>query len=148
MPVLVQLQSWTQMKILFLCRGNVGRSVFAEHLYNKLTKSNDAISAGSKLSGPEEPLKILLPRIQSVFDAMGAEGLDASSHLRKSVTPEMVNGADVLVDMAEPETVPDFVKKHPNRIVWEIVDPKGTDYETHVRIMNQIKDKIVETFIK
>ena len=135
------------MKVLFLCRGNVGRSVFGEGLYNNLTKTKDAFSAGTKLSGPEETLKSLLPRTEFVIETMKEEGLDVSNHVRRSVTPEMVNSADIIIDMSEQETVPDFVKEHLNRIVWKIDDPKGTDIETHRRVKDEIKSKIIEKFL-
>lgn len=37
------------MKILFVCRGNNCRSQIAEAVYNRLTGSNDASSAGTQV---------------------------------------------------------------------------------------------------
>ena len=40
------------MKVLFVCRGNVGRSQMAEAYYNFFTKSNMATSAGTDPTTP------------------------------------------------------------------------------------------------
>ena len=79
---------------------------------------------------------------------MAEEGIDVSEHRRKLVTKEMIDEADVVICMAEPNTVPDFVKEHLGFIEWQIDDPKGTDFETHRKIKNQIKAGIIETFGK
>ena len=130
------------MKVLFLCKGNVGRSVFGEYLYNSLTDTKNAYSAGTQLSGPGESLQNLLPKTQFVVDSMKEEGIDVGKHVRRNVTEDMVKAADLLVDMAEPETVPDFVKTHPKRVMWTIDNPKGTPLSEHVRIKNEIKEKV------
>ncbi|MEX0935218.1 MAG: hypothetical protein WDZ70_02750 [Candidatus Paceibacterota bacterium] len=132
------------MNTLFLCRGNTGRSVFAEALYNHLTQSDNVVSAGTKLSGPEQSLASRLPGTKNVIEAMKAEGIDVSNYTRKEVTKDMVRNADVIIDMAEQETVPDFVKKHPNRIIWDTDDPKGTDLENHIKTKDEIKERIIE----
>ena len=58
-------------KILFLCRGNVGRSQMAEALFRKqFGDKYEVISAGTKLSGPEEPISNLTPAINEVLEVM------------------------------------------------------------------------------
>lgn len=130
------------MKILFLCRGNVGRSIFAEHLYNKMTGTKNAISAGTKPSRPEQSLESALPKSQFVIECLKQEGVYDNQTIRRRVTPEMAGEANLIIDMAEPETIPDFVKDHPNRIVWTVDDPKGTDLKTHLKVKDEIKEKI------
>lgn len=132
------------MKILFLCRGNTGRSTFAEGLYKKLASDTEVASAGTKLSGPPQTLKSRLPKTQYVIDVMAEEGVDVSDYSRKSVTLKMVNEADLVINMAEPETVPDFISDHPNLITWTIKDPKGTSLEEHRKIKDEIKNKIID----
>lgn len=131
------------MKILFLCRGNTGRSTFAEGLYKKLSGNTDVMSAGTKLSGPPETLEERLPKTQHVIDVMAEERIDVSHYLRKSVTPQMVNDADLVINMAEPETVPEFVRNHPDLVTWTIKDPKGTSLEEHREIKDEIKNKVI-----
>lgn len=59
------------MEILFVCKGNVGRSQIAEALFRKHAgKDLEILSAGTKLSGPEQPIRELVPAIQEVLDVM------------------------------------------------------------------------------
>lgn len=44
------------MKILFVCRGNVARSQMTEKIYNTLTRSHDAQSAGTQAEFEGETL--------------------------------------------------------------------------------------------
>ncbi len=133
-----------EFKILFLCRGNVARSVFAEYWFNQKSKDIKAISAGTKFDGESKSLFDLLPQTQFIVDVMQEEGIDVAHHKRRLVTPEMVANAYMVVDMAEPETVPAFVTSHPRHIVWTIDDPKGRSLEEHVRIKGEIKEKVLE----
>jgi protein-tyrosine-phosphatase len=128
------------MKILFLCRGNVGRSTFAKYLFDKLSNGNKSESAGTKPSGVGDTLKEI--GADYVIRAMEQEGIDVSGHIRKEVTPEMVKNANIIISMAEPETVPEFVSSHPGFTKWTVDDPKGTDLETHIRIKEEIKSKV------
>jgi len=64
------------MNILFLCRGNVGRSVLGEYLYNELAETAKAVSAGTQLSGPEETLEDLWPQTEFVLEVLAEENID------------------------------------------------------------------------
>ncbi len=130
--------------ILFLCRGNVARSVFAEYLFNKNSKLIKAVSAGTKFEGGSKSLDELFSRPHLIFDMMEEEGIDVTNHTRRLITPEMVANAYMVVDMAEPETVPAFVTSHPRHIVWTIDDPKGKSLEEYIRIKGEIKEKVLE----
>src|SRR3989344_4248638 len=117
------------MKILFLCKGNVARSQMGEFLLKK--KFGDkykVISAGTKISGPEQPIGELQPGIKEVLLAMNEEGIDVSMALRNQLTETMVNEADkVIVIMEEHEELPEYLM-HTDKVVrWSVPDPKGKD---------------------
>lgn len=133
-----------EFKILFLCRGNVARSVFAEYLFNQKSKEIRAVSAGTKFEGESKPLCELFSEPHFIFDTMQEEGIDVRNHTRRLVTPEMIADAYIVIDMAEPETVPAFVTEHPRHIVWTVDDPKGRSFEEYIRIKGEIKDKVLE----
>jgi protein-tyrosine-phosphatase len=131
------------MKILFLCRGNVARSTFGEFLYNKFTNTNDATSAGTNPSGEGDTLGDLGPIVDNVITVMNEEGCDVSGHKRRRVTEEALAGVDLIIDMAEEETIPKFVMNHPNHILWSVPDPKGTSLEIHREIKDSVKQKVL-----
>ena len=59
------------MKILFICKGNVARSQIAEALFKKkFGDKYEVFSAGTEISGPEQPLGELNPKIIDVFSVI------------------------------------------------------------------------------
>ena len=142
-------------KILFLCRGNVGRSQMAEFLlkdmFNKgifLDKNIEVISAGTKLSGPEERIGNLKPAIQEVLDVMNEEGIDVSKAIRKQVTENMINDVDVVIPILEDEDLPEYLVNSPKlQKTWHITDPKGKNLEETRKIKDEIKEKLMSTIL-
>lgn len=135
------------MKILFLCRGNVGRSQIAEGLFNTMQTQHQGISAGVALSGPECSLAELFPKAQSVIDVMAEEDVDVSLYIRKQLTEDMVNDADRVVLIMEDETdIPPYLSNSKKLERWNIPDPKGKDYQFTKDVKEQIK-KNLEKFI-
>lgn len=134
-------------KILFLCRGNVGRSQMAEFIVKKeYGDKYEAFSAGTKLSGPEEELGNLLPALQEVLDVMHEEGIDMSKAIRKQVTEDMVNEADIVIAILEDEVLPDYLIHSPKLMRWYVADPKGKDLTETRRIKDEIKE-LISTYV-
>ncbi len=137
------------MKILFICRGNVGRSQMAAALFSKFVPGYEVISAGTRVVDKEgnsrdgQKLKDL-PAAEYVIACMAEEGVDVRENVRRQLTPEMVAGADKIIVMAEPETIPDYLKGSPNAEYWDVIDPKGESLEMHKRIKEEIKEKLSE----
>lgn len=67
------------MKVLFVCRGNVGRSQMAAEFYNDL-KPGDAASAGTTVDLPGQKLKHR-SGANEVVSAMREKGLDVGENL-------------------------------------------------------------------
>ncbi len=132
------------MKILFLCKGNVGLSQMAGVLFRKkFVDRYEVVSAGLKLSGPSQPIGELMPGIKEVLAAINEEGIDVSGAVRKQVTPEMADDADMIVALLEPEEgILDFLVGSPKLTYWNIPDPKGKDLEFTRMVRDQIKEKI------
>lgn len=74
-------------------------------------------------------------------------GIDASTHIIKRLTPEMVAEADKIFVMVEPETVPDFVKASGRATYWIMSDPDEQPLEFNRQVRDDIKEK-VEDFLK
>lgn len=140
------------MKILFVCRGNAGRSQMAEALFRTLNDKYEVRSAGTqvvskdgesrdgqKLKDLINPEKIILP--------LKEKGVDVSEYVRTQLTPDMVNWADKIVVMAESETIPEYLSSSEKAEYWDVKDPKGTSMEEHVRTVGQIEG-LVKKFIE
>ena len=112
------------MKVLFICKGNWFRSQVAEAIYNQITGTHDAVSAGTYVGAPDEPegqiLSDLFPD-PVFFEAMESHGLYLRNHKTKKLTPEMLQDANVVISMAQEPYIPDFLSKDP-RVVWRNVE--------------------------
>lgn len=141
------------MKVLFVCRGNVGRSQMAESIFNKLAVSDFvSTSAGTKVfnkDGSSAKGEKLIDRdgAQDVLAVLQELNIDAKNSVRKQVSQEMVEGADKVILMAEDETVPDYIIRNEKVTVWKIDDPKSKGLDDTRKIRDQIKS-LVEDLIK
>jgi protein-tyrosine-phosphatase len=132
------------MKVLFICKGNMTRSQIAEEFYNRLATDGSKASSAGTVPGTiaEEPESWQLnqvPYLGNVLAVMKEEGFDLSLKKTIRVTPEMVATADVVINMAEKETMPDFLLQSPKVLYWEIPNPTKT-----LESAKETKDKIKE----
>lgn len=120
-------------KVLFVCEGNKMRSVMGEAIYNDLTDSHDAVSAGC------EPYP-LGGKFTETTEVLGEIGLESPTAGSKLVTQAMVDAADIVVTFPTPY-MPDFVTKNPKTQHWRIVDPyyQSGDRLGHTR---RVRDQI------
>ncbi len=117
------------MKVLFICRANVGRSQAAMELYRQLGGVAD--SAGTRV---DEPGQLLMnrPAAATIVRVMQNEyGIDMSHNVRIQATPSMAAAYDKLIVMAEPETIPTWLAQDVRTELWTVPDPAGkTERET------------------
>ncbi|OHA32117.1 MAG: hypothetical protein A2928_01390 [Candidatus Taylorbacteria bacterium RIFCSPLOWO2_01_FULL_45_15b] len=133
--------------ILFVCRANVGRSVMAEALFNKMHSTENAISAGTKVqdeNGNSLEGQKLKDRTMArpVIDVLKEEGIDVSENVRQTLTLSMLEKASKVLVMAEKETLPDFLIASKKTEYWDVEDPKGKSLEFHRHIKDEIKSRI------
>ncbi len=133
------------MKILFICKGNWFRSEIAEAVYNKLTHSQDARSAGTYVGAPDEPegqrIEDLLP--DEFFQIMASHGHDVHGKQTRRLTPEMLADADVVVSMAQEPYIPDYLRVD-SRVRWWDVADGGDVEETYQKIKKLIEALLLE----
>ena len=144
-----QIDQNSEMKILFICRSNVGRSQMASALFNKVAPGCEVKSAGIQVMDKDgnsrdgQKLKDL-SAAEHVIGVLKEEGIDAEEFVRRQLTPEMAEWADKIVVMAEPETIPDYLKDSPKIAYWDVKDPKGTSFEIHRETKEKIKELVNE----
>lgn len=102
-------------RVLFVCVGNSGRSVMAEHLFRRSAGDrHQARSAGSDPGAAAHP---------QVLEALREIGIDASEHVPHKLDAADLAWADVAVSTCSEEVCP--VTPGVRRISWEFPDPKG-----------------------
>lgn len=133
------------MKILFICRGNIGRSQMAKEIYNGLCEGKGIADCCGTRVGEFEGQKICDIKNDSVEDdirAMKEIGFDVSQGIRKQVTPELIESSDKVILMAEKDTWPNYLENNPKVILWDVENPKGVTFEKTCEIRDIIKKKV------
>lgn len=125
------------MDVLFICKGNYGRSQMAEAIFNSLSCGRavarsagaDSAVAGRGRLREEAPM---------VVKCMGDIGLDVSDNVSKIITREMFDGADLVVSMVEDGMLPGYAQNSGKVVFWEVEDPHYLDERGYARIRDQI----------
>ncbi|MDH5783197.1 MAG: arsenate reductase ArsC [Candidatus Bathyarchaeota archaeon] len=118
--------------LLFVCIGNSGRSQMAEAFFNKLSKTWNAISAGTK---PDDSIHPYTIRV------MKEVGVDVSKQKPKLLTREMVEKTDKIITMGCGADVcpASYLQKVED---WAIEEPYGKPIDKVREIRDQIKGKV------
>lgn len=120
----------TPKKVLFICKGNWFRSQMAAAIYNKLTNSTDADSAGTYTGAPDEPEGQILANLFKTphfFETMEKNGINVRNNSTKRLQPSMIDEYGVVISMAEEPYIPDFLKDAKKVIRWDIENPTSVD---------------------
>jgi arsenate reductase (thioredoxin) len=117
------------VNVLFVCVGNSGRSVMAEHLFRQAAAGrHTARSAGADPHGSgAEP---------AVVEALREAGIDASGHVPHRLDDEDLAWADVVVAACDGVCPVVSGKRYEN---WGISDPYGLPLERVRPIRDEIQ---------
>jgi len=97
------------MKILFICKWNVGRSQIAEELFNKYSKKHRAISAGTHaLRFKDQKLKDFAYEVVKV---MQEKGIDVGNKIPSQLSPELAKSSDRIIVLTDKSDLPEFIAK-------------------------------------
>lgn len=137
------------MKILFICKNNQFRSQMAASIYNQITGTKDADSAGTYVGSADVPEGTVIEEYfgtPDFFEVMENNGINIRNCLTKKLSPEMIENASVVVSMAEEPFIPDFLLNNKKVIWWEVENPsiatRDISERTYIQIKNLV-DKLV-----
>lgn len=130
------------MKVLFVCRSNVGRSQMAMEFYNQL-HPHGAASAGTKVDIPGQPL-IERGFETEVLVVMREIGIDMSDNTRTQLTSAMLDKFDKVIVIAEPEAIPGWLSSNKKVEIWDIEDASGKTTDQARKIRDTIKHQVLD----
>lgn len=137
------------MKILFVCKNNQFRSQMAASLYNKITGTDNAYSAGTYVGSVDVPEGTVIERYfraPDFFEIMEENGMNIRKNITKKILPEMIDNANIVVSMVEEQFVPDFLRNNEKIVWWEVENPVFVTRNIAEKTYSQIK-KMVEQLI-
>jgi len=124
--------------ILFVCKGNSGRSQMAEAFFNSLSKRGKAISAGTNPDKEIHPWTIQLMR---------EVGIDVVHQKPKLLTDELIRKADKIIIM-DSDLLEDIPSENLSKLEnWQIEKLLGKPIERVREIRDEIRERI-EQLIK
>ena len=147
------------MKILFVCRANVGRSQVAQVYFDKLSR-HTSDSAGIAVDELIVKLHLRGRKLKDVTSISRAAeynlecirnefGVDIADKERQQLTPAMVDAADVIVVIAEKEQWPAYLKEGGKVVFWDIPDGVGQDdafvYDVFTQVRRRVEQLVEET---
>ncbi len=131
------------MKVLFVCFGNLNRSQVAEAFFKKYTEKHTATSAGiGAFRYKGKHVGDFKNETEIMNALMAEEGFNFKDREPLQVTPEMVEKADMVVNMAYPDLTPDYLKDNPKVRNWDVQDVLGLPKEELKKIIALIKDYV------
>ncbi len=126
----------------------------AAALFDQMTDGRHEVSsAGTQVvnkageSRDGQSFKDMQSGIEHVIGALKEKGIDASNSIRRQLKPEMADQADLIVVMAEPKTIPDYLNNSDKVTYFEVEDPKDTSFEKHKEVRDKI-EQFLEGFIQ
>ena len=135
------------MKVLFVCRANVGRSQVAQVSFEQLSK-HDSYCAGIGVDKevaqrPSSKLKDI-PNLRAVEYIKKEFGVDLSERDRNQLTLGMIEDVDLAIIIHEKDEWPDYLKEGDKVVFWDIPDTPGMDDDGAHQIWRRVRRRVEE----
>jgi protein-tyrosine-phosphatase len=132
-------------KVIFICKGNMHRSPISAALFNLLKKDNSfAESYGTRVEfegRTGEKLSSFPSLVVYLNELKNKYGIDISNHICKQVTPQVLEGADRIIMIAQDYSIPDWLREY-KYVKWELPDPDYATEEDASKDIQGIKKKV------
>ena len=132
------------MRVLFVCKHNLGRSQIARALYNFLTGTNDAISAGTNTGMyPEKRLGDFAGETRTM-KVMREIGLDMTDAPRQQITPKLTRNIERIISFVSTDELPEWLHDDGRVEVWHLKNYPAPD----IAAMRHQRDEITRNVRK
>jgi arsenate reductase len=121
-------------RVIFACVHNAGRSQMAAAFFSAIADPTKAVA----ISAGTQPGERVHPEVLAV---MREVGIDLAGAIPRRLTPEMAQGASLLVTMGCGDECP--VVPGLRRNDWPLVDPKGQPLDVVRQIRDDVKRRVV-----
>ncbi len=88
-------RSLASRRVLFVCTGNIFRSLAAEHALRRVLPPDAPIAVAS--AGTDDFPHVVRPNVR---DYLLSKGIDVSAHRRRTLTRQLIEEADLVVAMS------------------------------------------------
>ena len=132
------------MKALFVCKGNVGRSQIAEGLFNKISKTHKAASAGTVAKDAGQKLS---ERASKNVRLMKEIGIDISNNKVKKLDEGMIESVDRVIIFCSRKSWPKYLLDSNKVEYWRSKDTKYMSYKER-REFRDATGKRIEKFLE
>ena len=135
------------MKVLFVCKFNVGRSQMAEAFFNRLSKRNPATSCGvDPYYVKHYNAKVANYPKSKVIKVMMKRGIDVSGNRIKMVNKRMVEDTDIVIAIMSKnramKDLPKYILNSPKFRLWQIEDANARHASSMYEAQSRNRDKI------
>ena len=135
------------MKVLFVCKANVGRSQVAQVRFEQLS-NHESYCAGIGVAEqvaqrPSSKLKDI-PNLRAVEYVKTKLGVDLSERDRRQLTPGMIDDMDLSIIIHDKAEWPDYLKEDGKVVFWDIPDTPGMDDEAAGKLWDQVQLRVKE----
>lgn len=121
----------------------------AASIYNQITGTEDADSAGTYVGSAEVPEGTTIEgyfRTPDYFELMEENGMNIRNNRTKKLLPEMIESASVVVSIVQEPFIPEFLRNNGKVIWWKVEDPSFATREVSEKTYSEIKS-LVEQLI-
>jgi protein-tyrosine-phosphatase len=130
------------MKTLFICKHNLGRSQMAQAFYNRSTKTNDAISAGTMASVYAEKTMGEFSEETRTMKVLREINLDITNAPRQQLTPKLARDVSRIISFLPCSELPQWLQNDTRVRVWHIKNYPAPDIATLRRQRDEIIKKV------
>ncbi len=109
----------------------------ATGFFNALSSQHHATSAGTHAES-----FIGTPLPEYVVRCMSESGVDISAQTRTQLTEELIEQADLVAMITAKEDWPEYVKRSPKVVFWDVPDAKDRSYEFCCNIRDQMSELV------